>query len=105
MSEFVNVIGAMIAGILFSAGIAFLSTLYNQPMYISPKKGRYKTMSSQRNPIAVAMRLRHGKTTTTMKDRRASRGGARNEQYDMLLEFENNVVLIKELQSEESDNL
>ncbi len=35
-----------------------------------------------RNPIAVAMVLRYGKTTTVMKDRRKSRGGARNTQTD-----------------------
>jgi hypothetical protein len=41
-------------------------------------------MKKQRkqNPVAVAMRKRHGKTTTKMKDRRAPRGGARNKQKE-----------------------
>ena len=36
----------------------------------------------RQNPIAVALRVRHEKTTTTMKDRRAPRGGARDKQRD-----------------------
>lgn len=35
-----------------------------------------------RNNVAVALRARHGATTTVMKDRRASRGGCRNKQRD-----------------------
>jgi hypothetical protein len=38
--------------------------------------------TAPRNPIVVAMMARYGRTTTTMKDRRASRGGARNKQRD-----------------------
>lgn len=36
----------------------------------------------KQNPVAVAMRKRHGSTTTKMKDRRAPRGGARNKQKE-----------------------
>lgn len=35
-----------------------------------------------RNPVAVAMTLRYGQTTTKMRDRRAPRGGNRNRQRD-----------------------
>ena len=38
--------------------------------------------SRRQNPIAVALRVRHGKTITVMKDRRAPRGGARDKQRD-----------------------
>ena len=38
-----------------------------------------KKAPKTRNPIAVAMNLRYGRTTTVMKDRRG-RGGARNKQ-------------------------
>jgi hypothetical protein len=59
-------------------------------------------MNSHRNPVAVACRLRYGKTTTTMKDRRAPRGGSRNEQHDLLAELETDEL---ELETEESDAL
>lgn len=35
-----------------------------------------------RNPIAVAMNARYGRTTTVFKDRRQPRGGSRNRQRD-----------------------
>lgn len=40
------------------------------------------------NPIAVAMKLRHGRTTSVMKDRRTPRGGNFNEQRVLLEEYE-----------------
>jgi hypothetical protein len=40
------------------------------------------TPSKPRNPIAVALYKRHGNTVTTMRDRRAPRGGSRNKQRD-----------------------
>lgn len=36
----------------------------------------------KQNPIAVAMRKRHGATTTKMKDKRVPRGGTRNKQKE-----------------------
>lgn len=44
--------------------------------------------NAPRNPIAVAMNSRYGRTTTTMKDRRAPRGGNRNIQAEYLAEYE-----------------
>jgi hypothetical protein len=41
-----------------------------------------KNTNKNRNPVAVAMVRRYGQTTTTMKDRRISRGGSRNRQRD-----------------------
>jgi hypothetical protein len=41
-----------------------------------------KKNKRRENPIAVAMRKRHGGTTTKMKDRRAPRGGARDKQRE-----------------------
>lgn len=41
-----------------------------------------KKKTRRQNPIAVALCVRHGKTNTTMKDRREPRGGARNKQRD-----------------------
>lgn len=41
-----------------------------------------KKKRKNRNPIAVAMIQRYGKTTTKMKDRRQPRGGNRNRQSD-----------------------
>lgn len=41
-----------------------------------------KKQKRKQNPMAVAMRKRHGATTTKMKDRRAPRGGARNKQKE-----------------------
>jgi hypothetical protein len=38
--------------------------------------------ASPRNPIFVALVKRHGNTTTSMRDRRAPRGGDRNRQRD-----------------------
>lgn len=35
-----------------------------------------------RNPVAVAMNARYGRTTTVMHDRRKARGGAKNRQAD-----------------------
>jgi hypothetical protein len=46
----------------------------------------------QRNPAQAVLKLEgstHG-FTTTMKDRRAPRGGSRNEQTEWLLEYEDN---------------
>lgn len=37
------------------------------------KRNKETSTSAQRNPIAVAMRLRYGRTTTVMKDRRKRR--------------------------------
>jgi len=45
-------------------------------------KSKKKSPPKRRNPIAVAMILRYGTTTTVMKDRRTPRGGARNPQSD-----------------------
>lgn len=36
----------------------------------------------RQNPVFVAMTRRHATTTTTMRDRRAPRGGSRNKQTD-----------------------
>ena len=47
-------------------------------------KARATEKTKMRSGIAVAMRMRYGKTTGPMKDRRAPRGGARNEQTDLL---------------------
>jgi len=41
-----------------------------------------KPSKRPRNPIAVAMRKRHGATGTKMRDRRAPRGGSRDRQRD-----------------------
>jgi hypothetical protein len=41
-----------------------------------------KKQQKRRSPIAVALRKRHGQTTTKMKDRRAPRGGSRNKQRE-----------------------
>jgi hypothetical protein len=43
-------------------------------------KSKKKSPPKRRNPIAVIMNLRFGKTTTVMHDRRQPRGGAKNEQ-------------------------
>ena len=36
----------------------------------------------RQNPVAVAMRKRHGRAATKMKDRRVPRGGARDKQKE-----------------------
>jgi hypothetical protein len=41
-----------------------------------------------RNPVAIAMGKRYGKTTTVMHDRRQERGGSKNSLRDMLEEVE-----------------
>jgi hypothetical protein len=41
------------------------------------------------NPIAVAMKLRYGRTSSVMKDRRAPRGGSHNDHREMMEEYEN----------------
>jgi len=41
-----------------------------------------------RNYTYVLMMQRFGKTTTIMKDRRAPRGGTRNEERELLEEYE-----------------
>jgi hypothetical protein len=40
--------------------------------------------NNKRNPVAISMALRYGKTTRVIKDRRTPRGGARNKQRDIL---------------------
>ena len=40
------------------------------------------THAAPRNHTLVALYRRYGSTTTTMKDRRTPRGGARNKQRD-----------------------
>jgi hypothetical protein len=43
---------------------------------------RKKKTPKAKNPIAVAMRRRFGATTTTMKDRRAPRGGVKKPDWE-----------------------
>jgi len=40
-----------------------------------------------RNPIAVGMFKRYGKTTSVMHDRRQARGGAKNDMLDYMDEL------------------
>lgn len=48
------------------------------------------------NPIAVAMKNRHGKTTSVMHDRRQPRGGQRNEMRDFLDEYEEEQAILEQ---------
>lgn len=41
-----------------------------------------------RNPYAIVMAGRYGRTTTVMKDRRGGRGGAKNKQREILRDAE-----------------
>ncbi len=60
-------------------------------------------MSRMTNPVAVAMRARYGRTTSTMRDRRAPRGGQRNEMADMLAELDEEQDEATEAKSEPSE--
>lgn len=45
-------------------------------------------MNRLTSPTAVAMRKRYGQTNSVHRDRRAPRGGQRNDQRDLLAELD-----------------
>ena len=56
-------------------------------------------MSIARNYMAVAMRKRYGQTTSVMKDRRAPRQGARNEERELLEEYAESCEMVREVEA------
>lgn len=47
--------------------------------------------TKRQNPIAVAMRKRHGNTNTIMKNKGEGKGGDINEQRQLLEEYESEI--------------